>query len=172
MKPAHRFTANEAVAASFASGPANSDSGGSDSRLQRTLLQRGRQMLLVLDSLGEAADLAEQASRLHELSSLSGRRVVVTSRPAAWDSSYPGAARDDGPRTRNHAFRHALRAPRKPSCQTRSTSFMPCTDPTDVVDLVCREGAGCAISAITPPRRSGHMRILLQIVLAPTTALM
>ncbi|MGH3736766.1 MAG: hypothetical protein ACRDT6_14320, partial [Micromonosporaceae bacterium] len=56
-------------------------------------------MLLVVDSLDEAADLAGQASRLHELTSLHGWRFVVTSRPAAWDATYRGEPdRADGPR--------------------------------------------------------------------------
>ena len=89
------------VAASFASGLGHSDPDAGDSigRLQRTFTQPGRKVLLVVDSLDEAADLAGQASRLRELTSLHGWRVVVTSRPAAWDATYRGEPdRADGPR--------------------------------------------------------------------------
>jgi NACHT domain len=89
------------VAASFASGMGHSDPDMSDTvgRLQRTFTQAGRKVLLVVDSLDEAADLTGQASRLRELTSLQGWRVIVTSRPAAWDATYRGEPdRADGPR--------------------------------------------------------------------------
>ena len=89
------------VAASFASGLGHTDLGESADirRLQRTLTQPGRRVLAVVDSLDEAADLAGQANQLHELTSLHGWRVVVTSRPAAWDVTFRGdPARADGPR--------------------------------------------------------------------------
>jgi hypothetical protein len=91
-------TRQSLVAASFASGLGYSDSDGSDSigRLQRTFSQPGTPVLMVVDSLDEAADLAGQAARLRELSSLHGWRVVVTSRPAAWEATYRGQR--DGPR--------------------------------------------------------------------------
>ena len=94
-------TRESLVAASFASGLGHSDpeAGDTISRLQRTFTQLGRKVLLVVDSLDEAADLAGQASRLRELTSLHGWRVVVTSRPAAWDATYRGEPdRADGPR--------------------------------------------------------------------------
>jgi hypothetical protein len=54
---------------------------------------------MLVDSLDEAADLAGQANRLRELTTLQGWRVVVTSRPAAWDSIHRGILeRADGPR--------------------------------------------------------------------------
>jgi hypothetical protein len=56
-------------------------------------------VLLVLDSLDEAADLTAQTPRLHELRVLSAAwRVVVTSRPAAWDAPPTAAARAGRPR--------------------------------------------------------------------------
>jgi hypothetical protein len=85
-------TRQSLVAASFASGLGHSDPEASDTidRLQRTFLQPDTQVLLVVDSLDEAADLAGQAARLRELSSLHGWRVVVTSRQAAWAATYRG----------------------------------------------------------------------------------
>jgi hypothetical protein len=94
-------TRQSLVAASFASGLGHSDPEGSDSigRLQRTFIHPGTPVLMVVDSLDEAADLAGQATRLRELSSLHGWRVVVTSRPAAWDATYRGEpGQSDGPR--------------------------------------------------------------------------
>lgn len=56
-------------------------------------------VLLIVDSLDEAADQVGQAGRLRELTSLIGWRVIVTSRPAAWQASYRGKpGRADGPR--------------------------------------------------------------------------
>jgi hypothetical protein len=94
-------TRESLVAASFASGLgySNPDEGDAGSRLQRTFTQPGRKVLQVLDSLDEAADLAGQASRLRELTSLHEFRVVVTSRQAAWDATYCGKTDGaDGPR--------------------------------------------------------------------------
>ncbi|MDP9696773.1 UNVERIFIED_ORG: hypothetical protein J2X79_004356 [Arthrobacter globiformis] len=79
------------VEASFASGLGHRESGNGDSvdRLRRTFLRPQARVLLLVDSLDEAADLTAQAPRLHELIGLPARwRVVVTSRPAAWDATY------------------------------------------------------------------------------------
>ncbi len=89
------------VAASFASGLGHRDPGAGDTvgRLRRTFTQPGRRVLVVVDSLDEAADLAAQSGRLHELAALHGWRVMVTSRPAAWEATYRGhPGREDGPR--------------------------------------------------------------------------
>ncbi|MCM3689053.1 NACHT domain-containing protein [Kocuria rosea] len=83
------------VAASFASGLGHSDPGGGDivGRLRRVFLQPRARVLLVVDSLDEAADQTAQASRLNELRGLlTGWRIVVTSRPAAWDATYRGGS--------------------------------------------------------------------------------
>lgn len=89
------------VASSFASGLGHSDVDGPDSsgRLERTFLRPDARVLLVVDSLDEAADLAAQTSRLHELHGLPDRwRVVVTSRPAAWGAAYRGGTGSRNPR--------------------------------------------------------------------------
>jgi hypothetical protein len=94
-------TRQSLVAASFPSGLGHSDPYGTDSigRLQRTFLHPGTSVLMVVDSLVEAADLAGQATRLRELRSLPDWRVVLTSRKAAWDATYRGEpSQDDGPR--------------------------------------------------------------------------
>lgn len=54
-------------------------------RLMRTLMDAPR-LLVVLDSLDEAADLAQQRSRVPGLISLAlaGWRTIITSRPSAW----------------------------------------------------------------------------------------
>jgi hypothetical protein len=93
-------TRESLIAASFASGLGHSDLlwGDSPARLQRTFAQQGTRVLLILDSLDEAADRPGQPGRLYELFGLSGWRVVVTSRPAAWDATYRGDPdRVDGP---------------------------------------------------------------------------
>jgi hypothetical protein len=83
------------VNASFASGSGHAEP-DSASKVVRTFNEPGRRVLLVLDSLDEAADLVGQPNRLHELRSLRGWRAVVTSRPAAWDATYRGdASRDE-----------------------------------------------------------------------------
>lgn len=83
-------TQTSLVESSFASGIGHSDIGhSSTSRLIRTFLQPRRKMLVIIDSLDEAADVAAQASRLHELRELpEDWRLVVTSRLAAWDATY------------------------------------------------------------------------------------
>ncbi|WP_143018673.1 NACHT domain-containing protein [Geodermatophilus sp. DSM 45219] len=89
------------VAAAFASGAGHSDPGAGDTvdRLRRTFTLPGQRVLMVVDSLDEAADLAAQSGRLHELAALHGWRVVVTSRPAAWEATYRRRlGREDGPR--------------------------------------------------------------------------
>lgn len=85
--------------APFASGSGHSDVGTTDDvrRLQRVFTRPGAKVLLVVDSLDEAADLSQQADRLYELRSLEGWRSVVTSRPAAWHATYSPAGRDDEP---------------------------------------------------------------------------
>src|SRR5665647_2732050 len=93
-------TRQSLVAASFASGLGHSDLEGGDSpaRIQRTFTRPGTKVLLILDALDEAADLTGQASRLHEVTAMSGWRVVVTSRTAAWSATYRGDPdRADGP---------------------------------------------------------------------------
>ena len=63
-----------------------SDLGGAEvvDRLAAGLAASGMRILAVVDSLDEAAAVVGQASRWRELTSISGWRVVVTSRPAAW----------------------------------------------------------------------------------------
>ncbi|WP_206064729.1 NACHT domain-containing protein [Kocuria sediminis] len=81
------------VEASFASSLGHSDPGDGDiaGRLRRAFLRPQARVLLVVDSLDEAADQTAQAPRLHVLRGLPGGwRVVVTSRPAAWDATYRG----------------------------------------------------------------------------------
>jgi hypothetical protein len=80
------------VTASFASGLGHSEVGWGDStdRLQRTFTQPGTKVLLVLDSLDEAAALPGQVGRLHVVTAMTGWRVVVTSRPSAWNATYRG----------------------------------------------------------------------------------
>jgi hypothetical protein len=88
------------IVASFASGLGHRSVGDPDTvaRLQRTFAQRGRQVLLVVDSLDEAAGRAGQATRLRELIALKGWRVVITSRPAGWEAtSRSTSAAGDGP---------------------------------------------------------------------------
>ena len=84
-------TRESLVAASFASGLGHSDPGAADTvaRLQRTFMQADVEVLMVVDSLDEAADrqVGPAADRLHELTSIPNWRVVVTSRPAAWDAT-------------------------------------------------------------------------------------
>jgi len=83
------------VNASFASGSGHADP-DSASKVVRTFNEPGRRVLLILDSLDEAADLVGQPNRLHELRSLRGWRAVVTSRPAAWEATYRGdSSRDE-----------------------------------------------------------------------------
>lgn len=79
------------VASSFDPALGHSDVVGHDlsGQLQRTLVLAETRVLLVVDSLDEAADRENQDSqgnRVHSLASLSGERcrVVVTSRPSAW----------------------------------------------------------------------------------------
>jgi len=89
------------IAASFASGLGHSDPGAGDTvaRLQRTFMQPGVRVLMIIDSLDEAGDRERQDGRLHELSSLPNWRVIVTSRPAAWDATYTARTRGlSGPR--------------------------------------------------------------------------
>jgi hypothetical protein len=91
------------TAASFASALGHRDQGAgvTVTRLQRTIMQAGVRVLMIVDSLDEAADRdgGSTRARLRELSSLDGWRVVVTSRPAAWDATYPDAVeRGGGPR--------------------------------------------------------------------------
>ena len=76
------------VAASFASGSGHSDLGGQEiqDRLTRTFTSERQPILAVLDSLDEAADTA-QSSRLGELESIDRWRLVVTSRPSAWQTT-------------------------------------------------------------------------------------
>jgi NACHT domain len=93
-------TRQSLTVASFASGLGHSDLEWGDSigRLQRTFTRQGTKVLLILDSLDEAVDHAGQASRLYEVTAMPGWRVVVTSRPAAWDATYRGDPdRPDGP---------------------------------------------------------------------------
>ncbi|MFD2796608.1 NACHT domain-containing protein [Promicromonospora vindobonensis] len=80
------------VASSFDPALGHSDIAGQDlsGHLQRTLVLAETRVLLIVDSLDEAADRENQYSqgnRLHSLASLSSERcrVVVTSRPSAWD---------------------------------------------------------------------------------------
>lgn len=57
-----------------------------DAAIKELLLEPATQVLLIVDSLDEAADQQGQANRLHELASLlPSWRVVVTSRHAAWE---------------------------------------------------------------------------------------
>jgi hypothetical protein len=89
------------VASSFASGLGHGDAGGSDTtgRLERTFLGPEARVLLIVDSLDEASDLAAQGPRLRELHSLPARwRVVVTSRPAAWRAADRGGLGNRTPR--------------------------------------------------------------------------
>jgi hypothetical protein len=89
------------VTSSFASGLGHSDAGGADAlaRLERTFLHPETRVLLIVDSLDEAADLAAQGPRLHELQRLPAQwRVVVTSRPAAWSTAYRGVTGSREPR--------------------------------------------------------------------------
>ena len=85
-------TRQSLIAASFASGLGHSDLEWGDSidRLQRTFTRQGTKVLLILDSLDEAADRVGQGNRLYEVTAMSGWRVVVTSRPAAWDATFRG----------------------------------------------------------------------------------
>ncbi|MET0994831.1 MAG: NACHT domain-containing protein [Mycobacterium sp.] len=94
-------TTQSLVASSFASGHGHNDVGGGDTtgRLERTFLRPEARVLLIVDSLDEAADLAAQAPRLQELRNLPARwRVVVTSRPAAWGAAYHGGTGGVTPR--------------------------------------------------------------------------
>jgi hypothetical protein len=89
------------VAASFQSRLGHSDLGGNNAKrqLQRTFLEPSTRVLMIVDSLDEAADLAGQFERLNALRSLNGWRVVVTSRPAAWIATYRGEpGQRNGPR--------------------------------------------------------------------------
>ncbi|MEU4362768.1 NACHT domain-containing protein [Promicromonospora sp. NPDC023987] len=81
------------VASSFDPVLGHSDIAGSDlsGQLQRTLMLAETRVLLIVDSLDEAASREnqnDQGNRLHTLTVLSGERcrVVMTSRPSAWDS--------------------------------------------------------------------------------------
>lgn len=88
------------VSASFASGLGHGETDGTEGlgRLQRTFHQPGMHVLMVVDSLDEAADRTAQATRFRELTMLHGWRVIVTSRPAAWNATYRGQAdQGDGP---------------------------------------------------------------------------
>ncbi|MFC8797304.1 NACHT domain-containing protein [Promicromonospora sp. NPDC057138] len=80
------------VDASFAAGSGHSTTPG-DATVMQFLLNPATRVLLIVDSLDEAADHQGQVNRLHELSSLvPAWRVVVTSRPAAWErtaSTFP-----------------------------------------------------------------------------------
>lgn len=76
------------AASSFASGLGHSEIGGADTRrrLERTFLHLETRVLIIVDSLDEAADLAAQEPRFRELQGLPEKwRVVITSRSAAWD---------------------------------------------------------------------------------------
>ncbi|MFE7504566.1 NACHT domain-containing protein [Promicromonospora sp. NPDC057488] len=73
------------VDASFAAGSGHSVTAG-DAAVKQFLLDPATRVLLIVDSLDEAANHQGQANRLHELTSLlPAWRVVVTSRPAAWE---------------------------------------------------------------------------------------
>jgi len=90
------------VASSFASQLGTSDLGGRDTtgRIQRTLTDPVVKVLVIVDSLDEAADSSSrgEAGNLHSLSSVQDWRVVVTSRPASWDAIGRGEAdRSGGP---------------------------------------------------------------------------
>ncbi|NVM98405.1 NACHT domain-containing NTPase [Arthrobacter sp. SDTb3-6] len=78
------------IAASFASGQGHADFGEAAivDRLQRTFRDPLTRVLLVVDSLDEAADITGQSNRLRELEDLTEQwRVVITSRPAAWEAT-------------------------------------------------------------------------------------
>lgn len=81
------------VTSSFASGLGHSNVGDSDTsaRIKRTFVRSRARVLLVIDSLDEAADVVAQGPRLRELLGLPPSwRIVVTSRPAAWRAAYRG----------------------------------------------------------------------------------
>lgn len=73
------------VEAAFATNTGHSTTPG-DAAVKQLLLDPATRVILIVDSLDEAADRHGQANRLHELSSLLPTwRVVVTSRNAAWE---------------------------------------------------------------------------------------
>ena len=106
------------IATSFAADLGHSDIGGGQTaaRLGRTFAQHQR-ILVVLDALDEAADLADQAASLRALTSLERWRVVVTSRPAAWEATRRGA-------------------PTGPGSAPRVAELQPLTYPDDVEAFV------------------------------------
>lgn len=63
--------------------------GGITERLRRTLSDSHASVLMVVDSLDEAADKEGQDKRLRALLALPGWRVVVTSRESAWKAHLP-----------------------------------------------------------------------------------
>ena len=71
---------------------------GSLERLRRTFTDDTQPVLLVIDSLDEAADVELQSERLNGLMRLSSWRVITTSRPAAWTATYRGTRGSGGPR--------------------------------------------------------------------------
>ncbi|MCI0157761.1 NACHT domain-containing protein [Leifsonia shinshuensis] len=80
-------TTESLVASSFASGLGFTPLADRDmrERLEVSLLASLSRVVVMVDSLDEAADVKDQAARLQELSGLPLRwRVVISSRPAAW----------------------------------------------------------------------------------------
>ncbi|MBO1741400.1 NACHT domain-containing NTPase [Leifsonia sp. TF02-11] len=111
-------TAGSLVASSFASGLGFTPLAdrGMRERLDMTLLESRSRVVVMVDSLDEAADVTDQAARLKELFGLPARwRVVISSRHAAWE----------------HAMR---RAPVKRS--PRQISLRGLRYPTDVVSFI------------------------------------
>jgi hypothetical protein len=85
------------VAASFSSGLGHGNiyGGIAVDRLIRTHGLRDSKVLVIIDSLDEAADRVRQVGRFREMASIQGWRFVVTSRPAAWASTHTGGVGKD-----------------------------------------------------------------------------
>ncbi|WP_277063332.1 NACHT domain-containing protein [Schaalia cardiffensis] len=56
-------------------------------RIRRFVLHKGSKILAVADSLDEGVSTSAAQTLLHQLTEESGRRIVLTSRPEAWNSA-------------------------------------------------------------------------------------